>query len=97
MEIDGEKFKNLVRYLMNNLKALETELLAHRAVLLANGLLEPLAGQLKELRKAGEVREVMDKKYAPFFDALDKQVGQAAQDQAILKLLETWKPTGEPN
>ena len=97
MEIDGEKFKNIVIHFMNNLKSLETEILALHAVLQTNGLLDVLAEQVQALKSAPQVKGIMDAKYAPFFEALNQQVTQAEQDQAILKLLAQWKPEGEPN
>ena len=103
MEIEPEKFKNIILGLFRQLRELDEELFVHRYVIhLANqsGLVDPAMPWDAAIRAAKQnpaLADMMEKKYKPLIDGLTQVVDQAELQSKVLELLRQWKPTGPPN
>jgi hypothetical protein len=100
--ITVEKYKALVKYIMDNFKALETELSAYRMVLLATKILDPNQGQLLEqalqaaLKSPALANQMRDKDDVALETFL-KQVDEASAGESLLRWIQEWKPQGPIN
>jgi hypothetical protein len=99
MEIDSEKLKDVVRFMFDNLKKLETELIAHRLVFEAArlALQIPTAEHLESARHNPAVAQQMDEKYHKLVESVLIAIDAAKSGQDLVELLRTWKPSGPPN
>ena len=102
MEIDPEKLKAAMRYTIQNLKALDSELMAYRIVLRAvRAYLDPdlnLDEALELTRNSESLRQLMDQKYdATTEKFLSRTIDQESLSQDLYEWLEKWKPEGPPN
>lgn len=94
MGIDADKYKALIRHVMDNFKALDTELCAYRIVFTAlKSRFNDLDSSLEVVKTHPKIVEMMQSKY-DVVEKLLKQLDEANQDQALLKWLQEWKPGG---
>lgn len=101
MEIDPEKLKAAMRYTIQNLKALDSELLAYRIVLQAvRAYLGPdlnLDEALELTRNSESLRQLMDQKYDATTEKFFSRIDQESLSQDLYEWLEKWKPEGPQN
>ena len=84
--------------MMENFKALESELLAHRIVFAALGEVLPDLGQaLESARNAPGPQVALTERYRADLEKLLRLVDQCHSDQEFAALLESWHPQGKPN
>jgi hypothetical protein len=99
MEIDPEKFKTILARMIADMKALETELLTYRVLVAslnsAHVVSYDLFEALEKTKTPSLIAEI-DHKYEPW-ERLPQLVDQAALDQEVARLLESWRPKGPPN
>lgn len=99
MEINPNNLKKFLQFVFAEVKALECELIAHR--LLMNQLKQEtgldLDALLADARKspviAGQIHEEYEVPLAKSLELVDAM----SADQALLRLLQEWKPTGRIN
>ena len=98
MEAKPEKLKQVLILVFSHLKALETEVLAHRAVFATVKRLGVVPDLDESLHAAVlKAEQKMNAKYdAPLENAL-KRIDESAFDELLVKLLEKWKPTEPVN
>jgi hypothetical protein len=98
--MNKEEQRTFLQYVFRRMKELHRELTIYRTlvqVMQDEGFPAfRVAAILKEARKSEEVQAATDKWFARF-DELIEQAAESGQDQALLKLLERYKPDGEPN
>jgi hypothetical protein len=98
VEAKPEKLKQVLSLIFSHLKALETEVLAFRAVFATVkrlGVVSDLDERLHAATLTAEQK--MSAKYdAPLENAL-KRIDESAFDELLVKLLEKWKPTDPVN
>jgi hypothetical protein len=102
MEIDPDKLKDAMTGAFENLRKLETELMAYQSVIqllkLTNVLPEmPWDKTLDAARKNPALLKVMDDKYKPLVDDLLRSIDLAELQGKVLELLRQWKPSGPVN
>jgi hypothetical protein len=90
-----EKFKRIVTILLNVIKELETELVAHRMIVLAASRVDdmPDLGLLLQLAKP-LAAQGMDQKYDDMKEKLLHIIDQGVFDQEVEEFLKSWKPEG---
>ena len=102
MEIDVEKFKQLVKFIMTNFKNLESELMAYQLTLA--GIEQTIPEQarffkvaLELARNSGPLKKMMHEKYDEALEKFLQQADQEQLDPTVLKWFQEWKPTGQVN
>ena len=101
MEISKEKIKILVTMMFNNLKMLESELLAYKTVVKAIGVSTDTTHELdqavEDAQNSAAMKQVMTGKYdAPLAQFLER-LDQTVSTQEALEFLQSWKPEGPTN
>jgi DNA-binding transcriptional MerR regulator len=96
--MDIAEQKSLFRFMLKRMREYHHEMVAHRALVIhLKELGVPgVDDLLKKYRQAEEIQAVTNKVFSDF-DELIEQLDEAAQGQALRKLLEQYKPDGEPN
>jgi hypothetical protein len=102
MEINQEKIKILVTVMFNNLKLLESELLAYKtvvkAVALSTDTTHELDQAVEDARNSAALKQIMTGKYdaplAQFLERLDQAV---SIQEGLLQFLQSWKSEGPIN
>ena len=100
MEIDAEKFKNIVVFSLEKLRELETELLAHQSVLFTINVVSPEAmvnQSLEVARKHPAIQQKMEEKYGALVEECRKHIDAATLDQEVSKWILKWKRTDPVN
>jgi hypothetical protein len=101
MEFDTDKFKDLIRWMLDNFEKLETELTTLRAAFLALQAFDSSVGEALELalqtaRLSPPIADVKIR-YDRLRESFAQQVDEAALAQDLSKFLQEWKPKGQPN
>ncbi len=102
MEIDAEKLKDALRFMFENVKQLEMELLAYRAAIVLTqvaGLTSdiPWGETLESARTNPALVKMISDKYDRIVTDLMQSIDAADLQIKILALLRQWKPSGKPN
>lgn len=96
--MESDKVKRLVMVLLENLKALETELVAHRILFLAMKNAYPIPDLDSAFQKATQkAHEGMDQKYDHLAEKLRNIVDQVDLDEGLEELLKSWNSEGPVN
>ena len=101
MEIDKEKFKKLITFVINNFKAIETELVAFQLTLHALKQVRPSEAEffetsLKAARISKPLQDQMRQKYDVALDRFLQQGEQSEPAEWALKFLQEWQPPKGP-
>jgi hypothetical protein len=93
-----EEQRRFLRFVVKQLRACHHELTVHRAVLqlVKDRGVQGVDEVLDDARHSEDIRKVADVFFAGF-DELIEQASGVDRDRALLKLLEQYKPDGEPN
>lgn len=104
MELDLEKFKTFVTYILTNFKDLESELSAFQMALIAfkRTYHDPSAGAFFEVtlqvaRQSKPLQQAMHDKYDIALEKFLRQASQRTLDPEVVKWFQEWKPTGAIN
>ena len=100
MEIDAQKYKDFVIFVFAELKELETELLAHKALVHAVNLRHPeleLHASLDAMLNSPQVQEQMNRKYDPILERIRERLDLTTLDQVVDELILKWKRTDPVN
>jgi len=102
VELDREKLKTLVTWVANNLKSLESELMAYQTALTVFRAGFPQQGavfdlMLEKSRQHPPLLDHMRQKYEETLRLLLEQISQdQADEQAFLKALQLWQTNKGP-
>jgi hypothetical protein len=98
--MDTEEQRRFLRYVFRRMKEFHHELTVYRLavqIIKDDGFpTSRVDAILQSARVSEEVQAATDKWFAGF-DELIEQAAESGRDQALLKLLERYKPDGEPN
>jgi hypothetical protein len=98
MEMEPEQLKRLFAVFVNNLKRLETELVAHRIVFLLVSQMNAIPDLDQALLAAKQKAAVgMDQKYNDILETFLHIAAQAGSDQEVVEFLKSWNPEGPVN
>lgn len=107
MEIDPDKFKNLLVHLLENLRMMEIEALALRTMYAAaRGWDTPEAlaanradweSAMQMIRNHPNVKGQIARTYDPLIQTIKNAVDSAVAQQALTEFLKSWKPRGGIN
>jgi len=101
MEVNPEKFKNALRFTIGKFKELDSELLAHRLVLLwvkeKYGIHAEVDLALSQTLDSPQVQQTMHQKYDVTLEKLLEQFDEANLEKGILEWFQKWKPQGPVN
>lgn len=95
MEIDRDKFRELLLWVFSGLERAEKELLAHQAtfvLLKASGEFGDLDQVLQKARE--QATRGVEKKHEEIRELIHKLLDPANKDQALEQFLREWKPKG---
>lgn len=98
MNIDKDQLLEMMLWAFGNLEKLESELLAHQVVfftLKSTGEFPELDGLLEAARNNPSPK--LAKQHQEIRSTIATILEQANADQALLRLLRDWKPTGPAN
>jgi len=94
--MNTEKMKQFILDLADLLKTYETEILAYRTVFKALQLSGELLGLDAALQEAHLVAaQETEKKYVAELEPIVQRLTEATLDQALLQLLQDWRPKGK--
>jgi hemoglobin-like flavoprotein len=93
-----EEQRKFLSFVVRQLRACHRELTVYRAVMqvVKDAGVQDVDEVLNEARNSEEIRKATEAYFAGF-DELIEQASGVDRDQALLKLLEQYKPDGEPN
>ena len=102
MEIETEKYKGLIRYVLGKLRELENEVLAYRVIHAALNAGDPeLAAVMRrsfdDARISPLLKQKLDEKYEPILDKLLKRIDEASLGQEFEEWIREWKPSDPVN
>jgi hypothetical protein len=103
MEIETEKLKETITVLFDNLRAMDTEIQAHKLAIhfLKEGGLIDATIPWEETLDASRQNPVLLQKIADKYNLLTadllQSIDRAQPDQVIAELLRKWKPSGPIN
>jgi hypothetical protein len=88
----------LFRYLIDHLKKFRREMIAvHMAIsTFSQPVQDEIKSRLIECREAESLEKMLNREFADF-DASLRLLDESERDQALLRLLAQYKPTGKPN
>ena len=94
----NEEQRKFLRFVVKQLKACHRELTVYRAVMqvVKDAGIQDLNEVLDEARHSKEIQQATDAFFAGF-DELLALPPEEDPREALLRLLEKWKPQGEPN
>jgi hypothetical protein len=95
--MDSSDKKLFARYLLRRLKEYHHEMLSLRVtgqIAEENGF--PFRATLKNARQSPDVQKRTDR-FFEGFEELIEQLGEESPQTALLKFLQEWEPSGEPN
>jgi hypothetical protein len=107
MEIEPEKFRLILRRMLEQMKTLETEILCLKALyagsqgwttneLIAENF-KGVEAALELVRNNENIKANIDQKFSPAFEFIDKAVDAKKMEDAMNEFLKNWKPTGQAN
>jgi hypothetical protein len=101
MDIDPEKQKKVITWFITQIKNLELEILACRAVFIFADHVLHIGPELKQAltqaRESPSIHAIVDKKYDSVLETLLSTIDQAQMEQSLAEWLRDWKPEGSPN
>jgi hypothetical protein len=101
MQVDPEKHKDLMVYMMGLFKSLETQLLAYQMFVHALKVLFPADYQviddtLQQALDSPALQQVMNQKYDAAVEMLKKRFDEAILDEELSKWIRDWKQQTPP-
>jgi|SRR6266436_7877644 len=101
MEVNPEKFKSALQFTINKFKEFDSELLAHRLVLLwlkeKYGIHTEVDLALSQTLNSPQVRQTMHQKYDVTLGKLLERFDEANLEAEVLEWFQKWKPEGPIN
>jgi hypothetical protein len=96
--VDAEQERKFLRFVIKQLKACHHELTVYRAfaVIVKEHGFRDVDEVLDEARRSEEIRKATEAYFAGFDELLELPPEEDPRER-LLKLLQRWKPDGEPN
>jgi hypothetical protein len=100
MEISKDQFKDFIKRMLANFKAMELDIRAVRMVVAAMEITDPndpLVPMIREMKKNPQLVKQLDYEYSRREENSLAAIEKLSADQALAEFLRSWTPEGFPN